>query len=55
MVAQSDSPPAVRREEKTPPVRRASLVAWVSLLIVWVVWGSTYLAIRVGIEPCRPC
>jgi EamA-like transporter family len=54
MVTQSDAPPAVRREEKTPPVRRASLVAWVCLFIVWVVWGSTYLAIRVGIETMPP-
>jgi drug/metabolite transporter (DMT)-like permease len=35
-------------------VRRASLVAWVCLLIVYVVWGSTYLAIRVGIETMPP-
>lgn len=35
-------------------MRRASLVAWVSLLIVWVVWGSTYLAIRVGVETMPP-
>jgi len=35
-------------------VRRAGLVAWVCLLIVWVVWGSTYLAIRVGIETMPP-
>ncbi|HLN70998.1 MAG TPA: EamA family transporter [Streptosporangiaceae bacterium] len=35
-------------------MRRASLVAWVSLLIVWVVWGSTYLAIRVAVETMPP-
>jgi drug/metabolite transporter (DMT)-like permease len=35
-------------------VRRAGLVAWVCLLIVWVVWGSTYLAIRVGVETMPP-
>jgi drug/metabolite transporter (DMT)-like permease len=35
-------------------VRRANLVAWVCLLIVWVVWGSTYLAIRVGVETMPP-
>jgi len=29
-------------------------VAWVSLLIVWVVWGSTYLAIRVAVETMPP-
>jgi hypothetical protein len=36
----------VRDQEQTGPVRRVSVVAWVSLLIVWLVWGSTYLAIR---------
>jgi drug/metabolite transporter (DMT)-like permease len=53
-VTQSDAPPAVRRLEKTSPVRRVSLVVWVCLLVVWVVWGSTYLAIRVGIETIPP-
>ena len=53
-VTQSDARPAVRPEEKTPAARRAGLVAWVCLLIVWVVWGSTYLAIRVGVETMPP-
>ena len=44
----------VRDQEKAEPVRRASLVAWVSLLVVWVVWGSTYLAIKVGVETIPP-
>ena len=35
-------------------MRRASLVAWVCLFIVWVVWGSTYLAIRVAVETIPP-
>ena len=35
-------------------MRRASLVAWVCLLIIWVVWGSTYLAIRVAVETMPP-
>ena len=30
------------------------MVPWVCLLIVWVVWGSTYLAIRVGVESMPP-
>jgi len=30
------------------------MAAWVSLLIVWLVWGSTYLAIRVGVETIPP-
>jgi drug/metabolite transporter (DMT)-like permease len=33
-------------------VRRGG--AWVALLIVWVVWGSTYLAIRVAVESLPP-
>jgi drug/metabolite transporter (DMT)-like permease len=47
----------VRDQETTEPVRRARpthLVAWICLLIVWVVWGSTYLAIRVGVETMPP-
>jgi drug/metabolite transporter (DMT)-like permease len=44
----------VRDEKGTEAGRRGSLVAWVSLLIVWVVWGSTYLAIRVGVETIPP-
>jgi drug/metabolite transporter (DMT)-like permease len=35
-------------------VRRPSLIAWICLLIVWVVWGSTYLAIKVGVETMPP-
>jgi len=53
-VAQPDAPPVVRSPEKTSPARRANVVAWVCLLIVWVVWGSTYLAIRVGVETMPP-
>jgi drug/metabolite transporter (DMT)-like permease len=30
------------------------LVAWICLLIVYVVWGSTYLAIRIGVETIPP-
>jgi drug/metabolite transporter (DMT)-like permease len=44
----------VRDEKGTEAGRRGNLVAWVSLLIVWVVWGSTYLAIRVGVETIPP-
>jgi drug/metabolite transporter (DMT)-like permease len=39
---------------KTVSVRRAGLAAWICLLIVYVVWGSTYLAIRVGVETMPP-
>src|SRR5580700_5703463 len=46
---------AVRPKKEGPAwVRRGSLVAWVCLLIVYVVWGSTYLAIRVGVETMPP-
>jgi drug/metabolite transporter (DMT)-like permease len=53
-VAQPDAPPIVRPEERTSPARRATGLAWVCLLIVYVVWGSTYLAIRVGVETMPP-
>lgn len=49
-----EKPGIVRDKEKTGLVRRAGLAAWVSLLIVWLVWGSTYLAIRVGVETIPP-
>src|ERR1700722_17747504 len=44
----------LEKNERPGPVRRPSMVAWVSLLIVWLVWGSTYLAIRVGVETIPP-
>ena len=40
--------------KETVPISRAGLVAWICLLIVYVVWGSTYLAIRVGVETVLP-
>jgi drug/metabolite transporter (DMT)-like permease len=49
-----EAPQFVRSIEKTDVVRRVSPIAWVALLIVWVVWGSTYLAIRVGDETIPP-
>ena len=36
----------------SPPKRR--LLPWISLAIVWVVWGSTYLAIRVLVHEAPP-
>jgi drug/metabolite transporter (DMT)-like permease len=33
---------------------RRSLLPWVSLLVVYVVWGSTYLAIRVVVQEMPP-
>jgi drug/metabolite transporter (DMT)-like permease len=44
----------VRENEKTAPVRRPGLVSWACLLIVYVVWGSTYLFIRIGVETMPP-
>jgi drug/metabolite transporter (DMT)-like permease len=44
----------VRDRQEAAPVRRATLVPWICLLIVYVVWGSTYLAIRVGVETIPP-
>ena len=48
------------RDQKAASVRRAGpsspvpLAAWICLLIVYVVWGSTYLAIRIGVETMPP-
>lgn len=39
---------------KRPATRNAALVAWVALVVVWIVWGSTYLAIRVGVRTLPP-
>jgi drug/metabolite transporter (DMT)-like permease len=33
---------------------RASGSAWAALLVVWVVWGSTFVAIRVGVASIPP-
>jgi drug/metabolite transporter (DMT)-like permease len=44
----------VRDPKEAAPVRRATLAAWICLLIVYVIWGSTYLAIRVGVETIPP-
>jgi drug/metabolite transporter (DMT)-like permease len=40
--------------DKKETVRRVTLAAWAALMIVWVVWGSTYLAIRIGDETIPP-
>ncbi len=39
------------RRARTLP---GGLGAWAALLVVWVVWGSTYIAIRVGDESLPP-
>jgi drug/metabolite transporter (DMT)-like permease len=33
---------------------RSQLAAWAALLVVYLVWGSTYLAIRVGVRDIPP-
>jgi drug/metabolite transporter (DMT)-like permease len=35
-------------------VRSGGTLAWGALVVVWVVWGSTYLAIRVGVRTLPP-
>jgi drug/metabolite transporter (DMT)-like permease len=46
--------------EHTGPVRPAGAAgirlpaAWAALVVVWVVWGSTYVALRVGDESIPP-
>src|SRR5215469_11419910 len=39
---------------KTPGASRAAFSAWAALLVVWLVWGSTYLAIRVADRSIPP-
>jgi drug/metabolite transporter (DMT)-like permease len=39
---------------KTPGTSRAGFSAWGALLVVWLVWGSTYLAIRVADRSIPP-
>jgi drug/metabolite transporter (DMT)-like permease len=43
----TDPPP---QPERRPP----GLAAWAALLVVWLVWGSTYLAIRVADRTIPP-
>ncbi len=38
----------------TPGNSRAAFSAWAALLVVWLVWGSTYLAIRVADRSIPP-
>jgi drug/metabolite transporter (DMT)-like permease len=37
-----------------PSVSKAGRSGWAALLVVWLVWGSTYLAIRVGVRTIPP-
>ena len=39
----------------SPEERRPSVaMVWIALVAVWIVWGSTYLAIRVGVRTIPP-
>ena len=57
----SDATAGSRNPAKAPGRSRARLFsphggfsAWAALLVVWVVWGSTYLAIRVADQSIPP-
>ncbi len=50
----SDAAGASRELAKTPGNSRAVFSAWAALLVVWLVWGSTYLAIRVADRSIPP-
>lgn len=43
-----------RRHRQPGKSQPAGLAAWAALLVVWVVWGSTFVAIRVGVETLPP-
>jgi drug/metabolite transporter (DMT)-like permease len=50
----SDSATGSREPATTPGGSRADFSAWAALLVVWLVWGSTYLAIRVADRSIPP-
>jgi drug/metabolite transporter (DMT)-like permease len=50
----SDPTTGARDPARTPGGSRAGFSAWAALLVVWVVWGSTYLAIRVADRSIPP-
>jgi len=55
MAQQTSNATSQSRElAKTPGSSRADLSAWAALLVVWLVWGSTYLAIRVADRSIPP-
>jgi drug/metabolite transporter (DMT)-like permease len=39
---------------RSPAGRREQVLAWSALAVVYVVWGSTYLAIRIGVRDIPP-
>jgi drug/metabolite transporter (DMT)-like permease len=51
----SGRPSGQRRRWRKPGMTLpGGAAAWAALLVVWVVWGSTYIAIRVGDESIPP-
>ena len=36
------------------PDRKRRLLPWISLFVIWVVWGSSYLAIRIVVHDMPP-
>src|SRR5262245_48053892 len=53
MSAAAATTPAPSAPLAAPPARRR-VMPWIALAIVWVVWGSTYLAIRVLVREAPP-
>jgi drug/metabolite transporter (DMT)-like permease len=49
----SPDPPAVEIERPTPPKDNPTLL-FLSFAAVYIVWGSTYFAIRIGVESFPP-
>jgi drug/metabolite transporter (DMT)-like permease len=50
----SQSPPGPGELAQTPGPSRGGWSAWAALVVVWVFWGSTYLAIRVADRSIPP-
>jgi drug/metabolite transporter (DMT)-like permease len=49
-----DAPPAVLPREPAGAARPVTVAAWACLFIVYVAWGGTYVAIRVGVQTMPP-
>lgn len=50
----SDATAGSRELAKTPGNPNGGFSAWAALFVVWLVWGSTYLAIRVADRSIPP-
>jgi drug/metabolite transporter (DMT)-like permease len=54
-MAAAAAPAAAEETAPVPsPAPKRRILPWISLAIVWVVWGSTYLAIRVLVHEAPP-